>query len=52
MKKLKISKEQDVFYGDQFGYYMNNVRSDTKRADRYAWRQVINQWPKLKGARR
>jgi hypothetical protein len=29
-----LSKTEDACYGDEFGHYMNNVRQDTKRADK------------------
>ena len=49
MKRLAtLTKRQDKIYGDEFGHYMNNVRHDTKRADRYAWRSLCQMWPKLR----
>ncbi len=46
-KKARLTKAEDATYCKCFEWYCNNVRNDSKRADRHAWRCCIQIFPRL-----
>jgi hypothetical protein len=47
MKIATLNKFEDETYSSSWEYYMNNVRSDALRADKYAWRETVKASPRL-----
>jgi hypothetical protein len=48
VKRLaRLNRDEARTYSDAFELYLNNVRRDSGRADRYAWRQCVASYPRL-----
>lgn len=49
MKKpmAKLTKREADIYSNEFAHYLNNVRNDSERADRHAWRETVKASPRL-----
>jgi hypothetical protein len=43
-----LSPQESKVYDDAFVHYMSNVKQDTARADRYAWRKTQEAFSRLK----
>lgn len=42
-----LTREENEFYGQRFGDYCNHVRNDSLRADRHAWKETLQKFPRL-----
>jgi len=45
--KARLSKAEARCYSNAFESYMNHVRRDAKRADKAAWRECVEAFPRL-----
>lgn len=43
----RLTRAEDATYSGAFEHYMNNIRRDTKRADRFAWSKCVAEFPRL-----